>query len=132
MPASSRPAGLGLILLLVLLAAALLPEVARAHAPHAANPQPIEQETPASYLPIARTLGGPLALLTSPDGTVKARITVTQPNSRSGLLRFDVSHGARSLVTSGRLGVSATGVDAEGLPMALFAPGTEYVLVGVT
>ncbi|MGL4647758.1 MAG: glycoside hydrolase family 97 catalytic domain-containing protein, partial [Caldilineaceae bacterium] len=87
---------------------------------------------PASYLPIARTLGGPLALLTSPDGTVKAQITVTQPNSRSGLLRFDVSHGARSLVTSGRLGVSATGVDAEGLPMALFAPGTEYVLVGVT
>jgi alpha-glucosidase len=119
-------------LLLLGVAVVLLPQAAHAHTPLLAQPLPAEEDAPPTYLPIARTAGGPLATLASPDGTVIVRIETTRLAAQTGQLRFSISHGTRQLVTSGRLGVTVEGVDGEGGFVPLLQESTEYRLLAVT
>lgn len=121
------PAALLVALVIAVLAAAMTPAVARA-----AQASPPQQDTPVGFLPIARTPGGPLASVISPDGSVTVRILGTRPGGGGGQLRFEISHGARTLVSGGQLGVTAAGFDAANRATPLFAVGAEYTLVSVT
>ncbi len=114
-----------LIALLALLALTPFPTLA-------ATPQPAQQDPPVGYLPIARTPGGPLATVASPDSSVAVRIIGTRAGGGGGLLRFEIHHGARPLVTSGQLAVVANGYDPATLFTPLFTAATEYTLVSVT